>query len=243
MRTFVMGDIHGAHKALVQCLERSEFDPVDDRLIQLGDIVDRFPDSYECVETLLTLDRLIAIRGNHDIDFWAFLDTGYHGIDFAGGGLSTGLSYARHCRANPTTTRPIYTIGLSSDQVPASHKDFFKHQRYYFVDDKNRCYVHGGFRRELPMQIQRELDFLWDRSLWHDALYLPAQDWEIFENFTRIFIGHTNTVKYGKDTPMFAKNVINVDTGAGGGGRLTIMNVDTLEYWQSDPVAELYPGH
>jgi serine/threonine protein phosphatase 1 len=38
MRTLVMGDIHGAHKALVQCLEKSGFNMEHDRLIQLGDI-------------------------------------------------------------------------------------------------------------------------------------------------------------------------------------------------------------
>jgi hypothetical protein len=37
-----MGDIHGAYKALKQCLKRSGFDFHKDMLIQLGDIVDRF---------------------------------------------------------------------------------------------------------------------------------------------------------------------------------------------------------
>jgi serine/threonine protein phosphatase 1 len=34
--------------------------------------------------------------------------------------------------------------------------------------------------------------------------------------------------------------VWNIDTGAGWSGKLTIMNVDTKEYWQSDLISELY---
>ncbi|ULT39931.1 hypothetical protein KRR40_34415 [Niabella defluvii] len=41
--------------------------------------------------------------------------------------------------------------------------------------------------------------------------------------------------------PLNAFNIWNLDTGAGSSGRLTIMDVDTKEYWQSDPLNELYP--
>lgn len=50
MRTFVLGDIHGAAKALEQCFERSEFDKKNDLLIQLGGVVDRHDEVFECVE-------------------------------------------------------------------------------------------------------------------------------------------------------------------------------------------------
>lgn len=58
---WVMGDIHGAYKALEQCLIRSGFDYENDRLIQLGDIVDGYPDAFECVEELLKVKNLISI--------------------------------------------------------------------------------------------------------------------------------------------------------------------------------------
>lgn len=77
-KIIVMGDVHGAYKALVQCLERSGFDYEKDTLIQLGDIVDGYPDSYECVEELLKIENLIAIKGNHDGWFDLFIKTDYH---------------------------------------------------------------------------------------------------------------------------------------------------------------------
>ena len=43
MKTFVMGDSHGAYKAFLQVMERSGFDYENDRLICLGDVSDGWP--------------------------------------------------------------------------------------------------------------------------------------------------------------------------------------------------------
>jgi serine/threonine protein phosphatase 1 len=37
-------------------------------------------------------------------------------------------------------------------------------------------------------------------------------------------------------------NVWNIDTGAAFTGKLTIMDIDTKNFWQSDPVRNLYPN-
>jgi serine/threonine protein phosphatase 1 len=78
MRRFVMGDIHGAYPALLQCLTRSGFNYEADLLIQLGDIVDGYDESYCCVEELLKINNLICIKGNHDVWFLEFIQTGQH---------------------------------------------------------------------------------------------------------------------------------------------------------------------
>lgn len=44
MKTFAIGDIHGAHKALVQCLERSNFNKKEDTLIQSDEVTTLYPD-------------------------------------------------------------------------------------------------------------------------------------------------------------------------------------------------------
>ena len=69
MRTFVIGDIHGTHKALAQCLKRSGFDHARDRLIVLGDVCDGYPDVKQCFDELLKVKNLDLVLGNHD--FWA----------------------------------------------------------------------------------------------------------------------------------------------------------------------------
>lgn len=66
MREFVIGDIHGEYQKLIKCLKAVNFDYQNDKLIQLGDIVDRGPHSYHCIEELKLIKNLILIKGNHD---------------------------------------------------------------------------------------------------------------------------------------------------------------------------------
>jgi serine/threonine protein phosphatase 1 len=65
-RTFILGDVHGAYRALIQVFERSGFDPLTDRLISLGDVADRNPDVAKCFDELLKIRDLVYILGNHD---------------------------------------------------------------------------------------------------------------------------------------------------------------------------------
>ena len=39
---------------------------------------------------------------------------------------------------------------------------------------------------------------------------------------------------------MMRHNVWNLDTGAGFNGRVTMMDIDTKIFWQSDPIPSLY---
>ena len=59
--------------------------------------------------------------------------------------------------------------------------------------------------------------------------------------FKEIYIGHTPTFRIGKDVPTNFANVWNVDTGAAFKGKLSILDADTKQFWQSDPVWQLYP--
>ncbi len=94
-KVWVMGDIHGAYKALVQCLERSAFDYEKDVLIQLGDVTDGYPDVYDCIEKLLKIKNLIAIKGNHDDWFKEFIETDFHPFYWTYGGKGTLISYLK----------------------------------------------------------------------------------------------------------------------------------------------------
>src|SRR4051812_15465598 len=93
-RKFVMGDIHGACRALRQCLERSTFDYNEDQLIFLGDVADGWPETKDCVEELLKIKNLVFIFGNHD--FWTleWMETGHaDDIWLSQGGDATVKSY------------------------------------------------------------------------------------------------------------------------------------------------------
>ena len=71
MNTFIIGDIHGCDRALKSVLKRLAPDEKEDRLILLGDLYDRGPDSWEVFQTVKGLaetygDRFVLLRGNHE---------------------------------------------------------------------------------------------------------------------------------------------------------------------------------
>lgn len=207
-------------------------------LIQLGDVTDGYPEVFECVEMLLGVKNLIAIKGNHDDWFQEFIVTGSHPQFWDQGGLGTLKSYLGHAGKAERyhAVDSGYETALVSSDIPVAHRNFFLHQKLFYVDAYRRCFVHGGFRLGTPLDQQRPRDFYWDRSLWDNAYQnkLPVSD------FPEIYLGHTPTLNWGTDQPLKAFNVWNLDTGAGHTGRLTIMDVDTKAYWQSDRLPELY---
>lgn len=236
MRTLVIGDIHGAHLALEQVLKRCNYLPEEDTVIQIGDICDGIIHHiYECVEILLSISDLIQIKGNHDDWFIDWLRYGVHPQNWDQGGIATYRSYIQSLNLK----------NLNPSDIPKSHYDFFMNMHYRYIDDENRLFVHGGFNRNIPMEEQPRSDWMWNRSLFEKALCHTNKEtrFRTANNFTEIFIGHTTTLYWNNDKPMHAGNhlIWNVDTGAGSkNGKLTIMDVDTKEYWQSDRIRDLY---
>lgn len=243
-KTFVIGDIHGAYKSLKQCLERSEFDYENDILISLGDICDGWNEVYECIEELLKIKNLIIIKGNHDDSFIHWMNTGKHIYSWLQGAYSTAESYIRHAdrKINIYPHNGGFITDLTYIDLPVSHREFFNKMKYYYIDSKNRGFVHGGFDRHFTIPDNVISTLMWDRELFNQALSHSEKDkpFKIKGDYTEVYIGHTTTEHWGKIIPMKAANIWNLDTGAGWTGKLTIMNIDTKEYYQSDIVTNLY---
>jgi serine/threonine protein phosphatase 1 len=268
-RRLVMGDIHGASLALDQVLERCNFDFENDTLIQLGDIADGWSGVYDCVETLLKVKNLIPLRGNHDEFFVEWLNRGMHPQGWKQGGYGTLRSYSIHAGLGDIDplkrAKSSYSTVLTYKDIPDSHKDFWRSQHYIYRDQRD-IFVHGGFNRHSHLSEQNPDVFIWDRDLFMSAMSFEftlnkLDDSNRIKKFKikdpvveRIFIGHTSTVNWSYEKlypekqiqgnitePIFAGPVINLDTGAGFKGKLTVMDADTLEFWQSDNVDELYP--
>jgi serine/threonine protein phosphatase 1 len=224
MKTFVIGDIHGAYKALLQCFERSGFDYNLDRLIALGDVCDGYSEVRQCIDELLKIKHCDFIIGNHDV--WA-LDWALRGdkpeIWTKQGGENTMRSYG-------------------GSAMPKAHVDFLKNAHLWVEVDK-KVFVHAGFDASLPMAKQGIQMLTWDRDLLYAAhkKYLVGGDHK-FGTYEEIYVGHTTTESFHSMLPLHFCNVWALDTGAGWSGKLTIMDIDTHKYWQSDLTPELYGG-
>lgn len=254
-RTLVIGDIHGNYKGFKQALERCNFNNDIDTLISLGDVVDGHSESFEVVEELLKIKNLIAVKGNHDDWFNKWIETGVNPSDWQQGQKATGLSYLSHSRpnqawmgANNDLTR--FEPAIRTNDIPDQHINFFANQLPYYEDnERSMLFVHGGFNRHYPLNEQGDV-LWWDRDLWSQALSYEGMirgpldikpPFKMVDEFKEIFIGHTSTQFWGKDIPMNAANIWNLDTGGGFKGKISIMDIDTKEYWQSDNGDVLYP--
>jgi serine/threonine protein phosphatase 1 len=64
-RVFVVGDLDGNHRKLQEAMNRVSFDSKADKLICLGDMIDRGDDSLKILELMRELNALVVL-GNHE---------------------------------------------------------------------------------------------------------------------------------------------------------------------------------
>lgn len=236
MRTLVVGDIHGGLLALKQVLERVKPLP-SDQFIFLGDYVDGWSDNAETIDFLISFAEnhsCILLRGNHDELLYNYLKGKESSpVWLKHGGKSSIKSYAQ----------------LSEEEIE-KHLNFFESLENYHIDSQNRCFLHAGFTNQKGPKFEYFQNMVyWDRTLWEMVCALDttlSKEDDTYPKrltiFSEIYIGHTPVFRIGKDVPANFANVWNVDTGAAFKGRLSIIDANTKEVWQSDPVWKLYPN-
>lgn len=236
-RKLVIGDIHGGLRALHQIMDRAKV-TTDDTLIFLGDYVDGWSQSPEVIDFLIDLSKkqnCIFIRGNHDELLFDWLSSNNENIDesmwFKHGGEATVLAY-----------------DTVSETKKKRHIEFLQSLQDYYLDEQNRLFIHAGFTNMNGIEYEYFPKlFYWDRTLWETALALDATiSKESFlypkrlKLYNEIYIGHTPVTKIEQTIPIQKACIWNIDTGAAFNGPLTILDVDTKAFWQSEPLNKLY---
>ena len=236
-RILAIGDIHGGLRGLHQIIERAKV-TTDDTLIFLGDYVDGWSQSPQVIDFLLELSEkqnCIFIKGNHDQLVLDWLENRRENIDepmwFKHGGEATVIAYSE-----------------ISEEKKNRHIQFFKALENYYLDEQNRLFVHAGFTNMNGVKYEYFPKlFYWDRTLWETAvslddriektsLYYPKR----LKLYKEIYIGHTPTTFIKESIPVNKACIWNIDTGAAFKGRITIMDINSKEFWQSEPLYTLY---
>ncbi len=215
---YAVGDIHGERDLLAELLSTLPLTP-DDRLVFVGDYVDRGPDSQGVVDLLLDFSSrhpCTFLLGNHESMFLDFL--GWSGEEYFGGdaflmngGDRTLASYGYFDRDKPD---------VETFELPGAHADFYRRLKLHHLDG-DYLFVHAGIGRDAlehddvdyAMRNARIEDLLWDRA----SADLPHR------LGVTVVYGHTPSPEFRvRWNEPFS---IGIDTGAVYGGKLTAIRL------------------
>ena len=215
---YAVGDIHGERERLWRLLARLPLQP-GDRLVFVGDYVDRGPDSRGVVDVLIELASrfpCVFLLGNHEsmfLDFLGWRRPEYFGGDafLANGGARTLASYGYFDCEDPDPLR---------FKLPLAHEDFYRRLKLHHREG-DYLFVHAGIGSQLlderdlnfALKNARHEDLLWDRS----GIDLPHT------LGVTIVYGHTPSLDF--QVRWNSPFSIGIDTGAVYGGRLTAIRL------------------
>jgi serine/threonine protein phosphatase 1 len=222
---FAVGDIHGEREMLEELLAKLPLQD-GDRVVFVGDYVDRGPDSKGVVDVLLEFARswpCVFLMGNHEsmfLDFIGWRSAFYFAGDafLMNGGDRTLASYGFFDIEEPGTKR---------FELPKQHEKFFQNLQIYHREG-DYLFVHAGIGREATSETDIEFalrnfypeDLLWDRT----SFDLPHQ-----LGVTIVF-GHTPRPDF--EVRWNQPFSIGIDTGAVYGGRLTAVRLPDEKIFQ-----------
>ncbi|MDB2687349.1 metallophosphoesterase, partial [Mariniblastus sp.] len=187
-----------------------------DRVVWLGDYVDRGPDSSTIIEYLrgLPTENNLFLRGNHEIM-----------MRNASRNLDSMRSWAS-CGGDATWDSYIRDYGGDNgiESVPEEHWQFIDNLKPYFETD-GHIFAHAAIDSDLEMSDQFD-----------ETLY-----WANFESIgphvsgKHVICGHSSQ----KDgIPKSNLNATCIDTWACGDGWLTCLDVESKRYFQAKQSGE-----
>ncbi len=226
-RIYAIGDVHGCLTLLDALLARIADDHAarpraEGRLVFLGDLIDRGPDSAGVIARVRQLQaqgtwRIDALMGNHEESFVRALD-----------GQPGALRFFLKIGGRET----LYSYGLSPDEYPRLAYEEVRHWMHAHVPASDRewmrglseqvragdyLFVHAGIRPDVPFEEQEGQDLRWIRS---EFLEYAADHGAV------VVHGHTITPHLDERS-----NRIGVDTGAYSSGVLTALAMEGDTRW------------
>ncbi len=210
-RTIAIGDIHGCSEALEKLLELVAPRP-QDRIVTLGDYIDRGPNSRSVIQQLIALDDSCDLRpllGNHELMMLASRSDATH------------IEFWKQCGGRET----LDSYGGNLTDVPDEHWDFLANCSPHFETDSH-IFVHANYASHLPVDEFTETDLFW-RHL-HDLSTAPH------ESGKQVILGHTPQ----PGRILHLGHAVCIDTFCFGDGCLTAYDVDSGELWQADKAGE-----
>jgi serine/threonine protein phosphatase 1 len=224
--TYVIGDIHGRSRLLDQLLRDVPWDPERDKIVFLGDLIDRGYDAPGVIERVMELQEsspnVVVLRGNHEQMLLDCLDYGDpQWLIPENGGIATLVAYGM-------TLSDLDEIG--DINIPGEHIEFLRNLPLYH-EDQQAIYVHAGL---VPGRHPSETDptvLIWSRDR---AFYTGYGD-------KLCFFGHTPTQylpregRHRKFGIYVRGSCVGIDTSGEDQSPLSCIKVETFTLYQAHP--------
>ncbi len=228
MATYVIGDIHGRAQLLEQLIRDVPWDIKNDKIVFLGDLIDRGKDSPAVIDRVMELMRenpnVVVLRGNHEQMMLDCLEYGeLQWLIPENGGQATIASYGINLEE---------VEDISDIIIPEDHVEFVNSLSFYH-EDEQAIYVHAGL---IPGEHPAETDpdiLIWTR----DADFFKSYNGKL------CFFGHTPThflPKDGRNTRRkfgiyIYGGCVGIDTSGFEDSPLSCINVESFALYQAYP--------
>lgn len=192
-RLFAIGDIHGCFDSFQELIENKIQLAKNDKLVLLGDYIDRGTKSKEVVEYIICLQEkgydIIALAGNHEVMFLnAFVDSKNISLWMQNGGPETLISF-----------------GIDSiSKIDAKYLHFLKGLPFFYSFE-NYLFVHAGFNDSIINPFEDTYSMVWNSQKRYSNPLLSEKT---------IIHGHRPiTLNFCSRQIENNPKVINIDTG------------------------------
>ena len=174
---FVTSDIHSFMNPLKRALDEKGFDPTnkDHWLVVCGDCYDRGDDSELVLNYLMSLERKILIRGNHDLLLRDLCERGFpYRHDFHNGTTMTvydlgdagaGNDFEKCCEVTQNKLREYNNLLVN----------YFETQHYIFVHSWIPIISQNGGFYKYDKNWRNATNYQWELAMWGNPFELAEQ--------------------------------------------------------------------
>ena len=225
MRTIFIADIHGCYTELRLLLKKVQFSVKRDKLVVLGDLMDRGPDSFEVWDYLINLkkaypDKVELIWGNHELMLYeAYIynrDFRYIQTWMRNGSEFTNRSFKKH--------------GVNTyKEVAKDLEELFAACGY----TEELCVSHAGIFNN-DIENADFYDLVWNRNVLEGKTeyqgvqiigHTPLKNGVLCIEWDKEGKPYVAKVEYEKRRKLPKRAIFDIDTGCVFGGSLTAMCV------------------
>jgi serine/threonine protein phosphatase 1 len=188
MKHLIIGDIHGCYREFMDLLDRAALG-MEDRIIALGDILDRGPDSVIVSDFFRTQSNARSLMGNHE---------------------------QKHLLSFDGVIPPSLSQKITRQQMPSrDYAELMTQLRTFplYMELAPALLIHGAFEPGLPVDMQRRSVLLGYRKA---ERYLrrqyPKPWYELYDGKVPLIAAHHDYSGTGQ-VKVVNEHVVLIDTG------------------------------